>query len=188
MGDPNHIIAEGFREYFQAVGNKIDQAYVSVTATVSTAAKEVTGWFGGGTATVSTSTDVTNTTTFSTNLGQFLTPTSNNQPGGPLFKIVNTTTVSQKTEVSVSGKVEGVDVKGSHTTNTSGKSVSNTTEVMAGKTQGKAQAGAFISNKKSPDKSGTTSETTVGVKASYKVSLPAKISVTVGVEAGIKLK
>ena len=177
--NPMYAVAEGFRQYFQAAGRQVDKAFVSVSETFSKVVSKVEGSIGIGSATVTTSVDVTNTTTARTNLGGFMEPHGKNTPSEPLIKITNTTDVSQNTKTEVKGTIRGVDVKATNTTGvslTTGKGTI-TTEAMAGK----GGNGVYVSNKVNP----SGSQTDVGVKASYKATETKTSSTTFSLKAGV---
>lgn len=114
-GNPMRYMAEGFRQYFQAAGKLIDKAFVSVTETFSKVTSKTEGSLGFGNASVTTSVDISSTTTARTNLGGFMETHGKNSPSEPLLKVSNTTQVSLNTKTEVKTIVEGVDVKGSKT-------------------------------------------------------------------------
>ena len=139
--NPLYTLAAGVKQYMEAVGYQVDKAFVSVSAKVSN--------IFTSSENVKTSVDITNTTTARTNLGPWL----KSEGQAPMYKIDNTTDVSQNTTVSAKGTIEGVDVKATviagHNLQTNKGSV--TTELMAGKDvdtkAGKASAGVYVSNK-----------------------------------------
>lgn len=177
--NPMYVVAEGFRQYFQAAGTIADKAFVSVSTTFSKIMKKVEGSIGLGTATVTSSVDVTNTTTVRTNLGGYMKMNNRNTPSEPVIKVTNTTEVSQNTKTEVKVNVRGVDVKSTNTVAVSlldGKGTV-TKEVMVGK----KSSGAYVSNK--VNSSG--SQTDVGLKASYKVTETTNSSTTFLFKMGV---
>jgi len=166
MGNPMWYIAEGFRQIFQTAASIPDRLFASFSTSTDT---KVTQASAGGLK-VTTSANVTNTTTVQTTFANAFNMNSQNTPQGPFVKVTNTTDVSQQTKVEGSTTIRGVDVKATNTTNVSPGKVSNTTELSAGKTvtTGKTSVGAtaFVSVKHTSGSSGNTSQTDVGVKAS----------------------
>ncbi len=177
MGHPWAYIAEGFRQYFQASGAAVDRFFASFSTSTDTKTSQASA----GELKVTTSVNVTNTTTIRTNFGGFMAMNSQNTPQGPIVKVTYTTDVSQQTKVEGSTTVRGVDLKVSNKTNISTGKVSNTTEVSAGKSLKNssetvsAGAAAYVSVKNASGSSGRTSQTDVGVKAEVSYT-PTKTS------------
>ncbi|GAA4092633.1 hypothetical protein GCM10022392_13710 [Mucilaginibacter panaciglaebae] len=187
LGNPMAYIAEGFRQYFQAAGSAIDRAYISTSTSVSRVISDAKVSLGFGDARVTTSVNITNTTTARTNLGQFLTPNSQNTPNAPMFKVTNNTEVSQQTEVEGSTTVRGIDYSTNNTTNISASKVTTNTEMSAGKTIKGATFAGYVSHTNTSENSKLSSQTDVGVKASYtheknKVKTTSTLSVGVTVQ------
>jgi len=182
LGKPMYYLAEGFRQLFQAGGALIDNAYASISTATDRIISQVSGSNGSGSYTVTTSANVTNTTTVRTNFGGVLSMNSHNTPEGPFIKVTNSTDVSQQTKVEGTTTIRGVDIKASNTTNISNTKVSNTTEFSTGKSisssSGKTSVGGalFVSVKNSSGSSGTSSQTDVGLKASVSYTPTPNIS------------
>jgi hypothetical protein len=185
--NPKGAILEGFRQYFQAVGNVIDKAYLSFTTATNTLLTDAKESIGIANLQVSTSVNTTTTTTVNTNLREFLTPRSDNTPSGPAVKVETKTEYSHQTKITSTAKVQSIDVKATNTTNLSATKNTFSTEVMAGKKIGSAEAGVFSSVKITNENNKNTIQTDVGIKASYTTPSVKNTSITVGVKAGLKL-
>jgi len=188
MGNPFQTVAEGFRQYFQAIGSDIDGLFASHSTSSDTPTSQSTVNTATGQFTVTTSLNVTSTTTVSTGLSDLFSMNSANTPRGPIIKVSNTTDISQQTKIEGTTTIRGVDINASNTTNVSTNKVSTTTELSTGKsvkvgntTAGAAAFGSVTTTAAGNNKPST--ETAVGVKVnvSYNAGKThVKHEVTVG--------
>jgi RHS repeat-associated protein len=191
MGDPNAFIAESFRQYFQGAGALVDRFFASFSTSTDTKTSDAKVGTGGGSLKVTTSINVTNTTTVGTGFGDFFKMNSQNTPRGPIMKVTNTTEVSKQTKTEASTTVRGVDVKLTNTTNVGTKKTTTNTEVSAGKTitstSGKTSVGAsaYVAVKATSSNGQNTSQTSVGIKASVSYSPSTSVTVTNTIKAGV---
>jgi RHS repeat-associated protein len=189
MGNPLYHIAEGFRQVFQGAGNAIDRAYVSLSTSIDTKITNAKTSLGFADLKVTSSLNVTNTTTVRTSLGDFMSMNSHNAPEGPLVRVTNTTTTSAQVKSEGSTTWRGVDIKESNTTNVGIESVSTTTELSAGKTIKGATVAGYVSDKHTSSNSTIKSQTDVGIKASISFEMKKLSSaITVGVKAGVTVR
>jgi RHS repeat-associated protein len=102
MGNPKHYIVEGFRQYFQAAGALVDRFFASSSTATDTKISDVKASNGSETFRVTTSANVTNTTTVGTNLEGILSMNNQNAPQGPLIKsTINPTGFYRKRSSSI---------------------------------------------------------------------------------------
>lgn len=106
MGNPMTYVLEGFRQYFQAAGSLVDRLFVSSQTAIDTKTSEAKVGGSEGLK-VSTSVNVTSTTTVTTNLVNLMKMNSENTPKGPLLKVANSVVTSQQTEVEGSATIRG---------------------------------------------------------------------------------
>lgn len=159
--NPLYYMADGFGQYFSAIGNLVDRFSVSVSSTVSKVINEVKVNLGVGEGTEKTTRDVTTSTTVGTNLGQFFDKNNavDNRVVVSPFKMDTKVEVSQKTKLETKVTVMGLDLKlsASKKLNTATGETSNSADASAGKSGN----GIYLSTKS--DQNGTS--TNVGVQA-----------------------
>ena len=164
-------ILEGFRLYFKAAADIIDnfKAEVTETLTFNKVENKV------GPITVTRASETQTKTAVSSNLSNFLDRTPNNSTGpGSFVKVTTTTTTSQVTSVKTSTTLKGVDVTVSNKTKVdlSNGAASNSTEVVAGK----GSSGVYVNS--TTNESGTTNQ--VGVKVETTKNTSSKTSISIG--------
>jgi RHS repeat-associated protein len=156
--NPLNTIAQGFGQYFQAIGKAIDKANVKLQAFFSVGADKE-GKSGVLEGSISNETRVT--ATIGTTAGDFFTPTSDNKSAAPFPLEASIETANEtKSAISGKGKIEGVDIHIENVTSTettTGK-VNNVSTV----TIGHDQTGLFVEK--------GTSGTHAGVRTEQKVS------------------
>ena len=151
--NPMSVVAEGFRQVFEAAGSMIDKAFVSVTNTVSNIFAEEKKTIGGvGEVKITSSTDITTTKTYRTNLEEQFQLRENSSTPPAMFEETSETTVSTKTAVEAKVKYKALDV----TTNVSSAKNqvnginTNTAEVTAGKDGSGAYGSVNLCGVRSP--------------------------------------
>ncbi len=177
-GNPMYYMAEGFRQYLQAGGSMVDKAYVSFSAMTSETYSKIVKTIGLIETEISTSKNVSNTTTIRTNLGEFYSLAINNKPEAPLLKVTNETEVTISNNVTSKYIVNGIDVNMKNTTsiNLLNNELKNTSEM----TIGKAGNGVFISNSNTND--GTKTDAGLKLNVKYK---SGNSTVSFGMKAGM---
>lgn len=142
-GNPLYYMAEGFRQYLQAGGAIVDKVFFSLTISNTQPLYKIHKTVGYSEAELSTTREVTNTTTARTNLEEFYSLALNNKPAVSIYKVTNESSVSISNNMIAKTTANGIDliVKNSTSVNLFDGEVKNVSSVIAGK----AENGAFIS-------------------------------------------